>query len=130
VKLAFALAVAVLFGTGVHQLLQRDLVRVVVGFVLISHSAVLTLLASGLTRGDAPIYPLPKSVSDPLPQAMALTALVIGLAVVALLLTLLLRIARAYRVYGMHELGETEAEREERLREEAAHARAAEREAS
>ena len=57
-KLAFALAAATLFGTGAYLLLNRDLVRVVLGVVLISQAAVLTLIASGLTRGAAPINPL------------------------------------------------------------------------
>ena len=96
-KLAFALTAATLFGTGAYLLLHRDLVRVVLGVVLISQAAILTLIASGLTRGAAPIYPLARGeVSDPLSQAMALTAIVIGLAVTALLLVLILRVVQAY----------------------------------
>ena len=38
-NLAFALAAAVLFGTGAFMLLKRDLVRVVIGVSLVSHSA-------------------------------------------------------------------------------------------
>ena len=65
---------------------------------LISQAAVLTLIASGLTRGAAPIYPLTeRDVSDPLSQAMALTAIVIGLAVTALLLVLVLRVVAGVR---------------------------------
>ena len=58
-RLVFAAAIAALFGTGAYLLLRRDLVRVVIGFLLISQSAVLTLIASGIGRGNAPIYPLP-----------------------------------------------------------------------
>ena len=93
---------------------------------LISQAAVLTLIASGLTRGSAPIYPLPGGpVSDPLSQAMALTAIVIGLAVTALLLALVLRVVVAYRVRELDEVAEEEAERDERLEREDAgeHAR-------
>lgn len=119
--LAFAVAAATIFGTGAYLLLNRDLVRVVIGIVLISQAAVLTLIASGLSRGAAPIYPLPRDrVSDPLSQAMALTAIVIGLAVTALLLVLVLRVVRAYRTEELAEVAETEAEREERLEAEAA----------
>jgi len=50
-NLVFALAAATLFGTGAYLLLHRDLVRVVLGIVVISQAAVLTLIASGLTRG-------------------------------------------------------------------------------
>jgi multicomponent Na+:H+ antiporter subunit C len=116
VSLVFALAASVLFGTGAYLLLDRDLVRVVFGVVLISQAAVLTLVASGLTRGSAPIYPLGEGgVSDPLSQAMALTAIVIGLAVTALLLVLVLRVVHAYRSPELAELARREAERDARL---------------
>jgi multicomponent Na+:H+ antiporter subunit C len=116
VNLVFALAASALFGTGAYLMLDRDLVRVVFGVVLVSQAAVLTLVASGLARGSAPIYPLPKgSVSDPLSQAMALTAIVIGLAVTALLLVLVLRVVQAYRSPELAELAGREAERDARL---------------
>lgn len=115
-KLAFALAAATLFGTGAYLLLNRDLVRVVLGVVLISQSAVLTLVASGLTRGAAPIYPLTeRDVSDPLSQAMALTAIVIGLGVTALLLVLVLRVVLAFASRELDDVAEDEAERDAAL---------------
>ena len=110
-NLVFALAAATLFGTGAYLLLNRDLVRVVLGVVLVSQAAVLTLIASGLTRGAAPIYPLTEqTVSDPLSQGMALTAIVIGLAVTALLLVLVLRTVAAYESRELDEIAEDEAE--------------------
>ena len=112
-KLAFALVAATIFGTGAYLLLHRDLVRVVLGVVLISQAAVLTLIASGLTRGAAPIYPLTDGpVSDPLSQGMALTAIVIGLAVTALLLVLVLRVSLAFASREIDEVAEEEAERD------------------
>ena len=91
-NLFLALIVAVLFGTGATLLLKPDLFRVVVGLVLIANAASLTVIASGLRRGQAPIHPLVEGepVSDPLTQAMTLTALIIGFA------------AMAYRVYTTH----------------------------
>jgi multicomponent Na+:H+ antiporter subunit C len=92
-----ALVVSVLFASGTFLLLQRDLLRVVVGIILVSNSATLFIVASGLTRGESPIYPLPEDggVSDPLVQAMALTALVLGFGVALLL-------AMVYRLYASH----------------------------
>jgi multicomponent Na+:H+ antiporter subunit C len=117
--LIFALGVGVLFGTGAYLLLSRDLVRVVFGVAVISHASVLTLIASGLTRGRAAIYPLGgRTVSDPLSQAMALTAIVIGLAVTALLLALAMRVALAYRSQELDEVREEEVELDERLERE------------
>ena len=130
-KLVFALAASILFGTGAYLLLNRDLVRVVLGVAVISQAAVLTLIASGLTRGAAPIYPLPDGeVSDPLSQAMALTAIVIGLAITALLLVLVLRVVRAYRTEELDRLNREEAEREAQLEREEALEHASEEEAA
>ena len=114
-NLAFALTAATLFGTGAYLLLHRDLVRLVLGVVLISQAAVLTLISSGLTRGAAPIYPLVADVADPLSQAMALTAIVIGLAVTALLLVLVLRVVHAYESREIDEVAGEEAERDAAL---------------
>ncbi len=95
--LLLSAVIAILFGTGAFLMLKPDLFRVVVGMVMISNAAILALVASGLGRGAAPIHPLPEeTVSDPLVQAMALTAIVIGFGVTALLLSL------AYRVYASH----------------------------
>jgi multicomponent Na+:H+ antiporter subunit C len=116
VTLAFALSAGTIFGIGAYLVLNRDLLRVVLGIVLISQAATLTLMASGLTRGVAPIYPLSRGVvSDPLSQALALTAIVIGLAVTALLLALVLRVVRAYRSKELGEVAQEEAAREARL---------------
>ena len=115
-SLVFAMAAAALFGTGAYLVLHRDLVRVVLGIVIISQASVLTLIASGLVRGQAPIDPQPGTpVTDPLSEAMALTAIVIGLAVTALLLTLVLRVVDAYRVRDLDEVSEEEADEEARL---------------
>ncbi|UJA19427.1 sodium:proton antiporter [Thermoleophilia bacterium SCSIO 60948] len=121
-NLAFALAAAVLFGTGAYLLLNRDLVRVALGVVLISQAATLTIVASGLSRGEAPIYPFDDAAagetSDPLTQAMALTAIVIGFAVVALLLVLILRTVTAFRSRELDEIASEEAARDAELERE------------
>ena len=115
-KLIFALVAATMFGTGAYLALHRDLVRVVLGVVVISQTAVLMLIASGLTRGSAPIYPLTtRDVSDPLSQGMALTAIVIGLAVTALLLVLVLRVTDVFASRELDEIAEEEAERDAEL---------------
>ena len=115
-NLVFALAAACLFGAGAHLLLSRDLFRVVLGVAVISQAAVLTLIASAVVRGEAPIYPLSdEPISDPLSQAMALTAIVIGMAVTSLLLVLVLRLTETLRSRAIDQLAEDEVERDERL---------------
>lgn len=109
--LVFAIAAAIIFGAGTVLVLTNDLVRVAAGIVLISQAAVLVVMASGLHRGDAPILPLGSEVpSDPLVQAMALTAIVIGLAVTALLLAIIARVRATLHSLEFKELARDEAE--------------------
>lgn len=111
-NLLYALVIGTLFGSGVLLMLKGDLFRVVAGIVLVSNAANLTLMASGLTRGQAPILPLTpgEPVADPLVQAMTLTALVIGFAVTAVLLALSLGVYRSGRSVDLDDLSEQETE--------------------
>ena len=108
--IVISLAVAVLIGTGSYLLLKHDLVRVVIGILLISNGANLFIMSSGLSRGAAPIYPLPESgvVADPLVQAMTLTAIVITFGVAALLLSLIYRVYVAHATLDTDTLAEAE----------------------
>ena len=125
--LVFAAAAACLFGIGAYLLLSRDVLRLVFGVVVISQSAVLTLIASGLSRGSPPIAPPPDApVSDPLSQAMALTGIVIGTAITALLLALVLRVVRAYASPQLEDVKDEEAERDARVEREGARRQRAE----
>src|SRR5688500_2830825 len=91
--------------------------RVVVGLVLISNSAVLFIISARLTRGVVPIHPLggAGSVSDPLVQAMALTALVIGFGVAALLLAMVYRLYVSHRTVDTEEIADAEMREAEAL---------------
>ncbi|MCU0261194.1 MAG: Na(+)/H(+) antiporter subunit C [Ilumatobacteraceae bacterium] len=85
-----ALAAAVLFATGTWLLLQRRLSRIIVGLGLLGHGANLVLITAGGRRGTPPLIgeSEPSTFADPLPQAMALTALVITFGVTAFLLAM------------------------------------------
>jgi multicomponent Na+:H+ antiporter subunit C len=112
-----AFVFAVVFASGTFLLLQRDLTRVVVGIILISNSAVFFIIAAGLTRGVAPIHPLEGAgpVSDPLVQAMALTALVIGFGTAALLLAMVYRLYVSHRTVDAEEIADYEMRQAEAL---------------
>jgi multicomponent Na+:H+ antiporter subunit C len=90
VSLVLALATAALFGTGTWLLLQRRLSRIIIGIGLLGHGANLLLVMSGRRRGTAPVIGTddPANFADPLPQALALTAIVITFGVTAFLLAL------------------------------------------
>jgi multicomponent Na+:H+ antiporter subunit C len=95
--LKMAILIGVLFAGGVFCLLRRSVVRVVIGVSLISTGAnLLVFLSGGLTAGRPPMVAPGAKVpeapfADPLPQAMVLTAIVIGLGLTAFLLTLVFR---------------------------------------
>lgn len=112
-----ALVVSVVFASGTFLLLQRDLLRAVVGIILVSNSATLFVISAGLTRGEVPIYPLPEDggVSDPLVQGMALTALIIGFGVAALLLAMVYRLYVSHRTVDAEEVADHEMRQAEAL---------------
>ena len=84
---------AVLFACGVYAMLERSLTRVLIGFLLLGNAANLFLLIVMGRPGVAPFYGAadPSEMSDPLPQALTLTAIVITFAVSAFLLALIYR---------------------------------------
>lgn len=88
--ISIAIAAAVLFATGSWLLMQRRLTRIIIGIGLLGHGANLLLVSSGGQSGKAPIISGEGfgGYSDPLPQALALTAIVITFGVTALLLAL------------------------------------------
>jgi multicomponent Na+:H+ antiporter subunit C len=86
-----AVAVGVLYAVGAYLVLQRTLTRIVIGLAVMGHGANLLLLMAGGRAGQAPIVGATGPVSDPLPQALALTAIVITFGVAAFLLALAYR---------------------------------------
>lgn len=82
-----AFAAAMLFGTGTWLLLQRRLSRIIVGIGLIGHGSNILLMTSSDGRGVPPIIGSadPTDFADPLPQALALTSIVITFGVTAFL---------------------------------------------
>ena len=90
VNLVMAGTVGVLYGTGVTLLLSRSLMRVLIGVVVLGHGTNLLLQLAGGPPGRAPILGAvpPEEFTDPLPQALALTAIVITFALTTFLLAL------------------------------------------
>jgi multisubunit Na+/H+ antiporter MnhC subunit len=82
---------AVLFACGVYAMLERSLTRVLIGFLLLGNAVNLLLLIVMGVPGEAPFRGATGRTSDPLPQALTLTAIVITFAVSAFLLALIYR---------------------------------------
>jgi multicomponent Na+:H+ antiporter subunit C len=110
VSVLLAATAALLFGIGTYLLLQRKLSRIIIGLSLISHGANVLLMTSG-DRGLPPLIGSadPDDMADPIPQALALTAIVITFGVTALLLAL------AYRSWMLTDDDEVSDDIEDRL---------------
>ncbi|MFK4761245.1 Na(+)/H(+) antiporter subunit C [Microbacterium sp. ZW T5_45] len=91
VSLTLIIVMAVLFACGVYAMLERSLTRVLIGFLLLGNATNLLLLIVMGVPGNAPFYGAEDGMSDPLPQALTLTAIVITFAVSAFLLALIYR---------------------------------------
>lgn len=94
VSLVLIVVMATLIACGVYLLLERSLTRVVLGFLLIGNGVNLLILIMAGRPGIAPIVAdgiAPEEYTDPLPQALILTAIVITFAVSAFLLALIYR---------------------------------------
>lgn len=90
---ALIIAVGGLTMAGVYLITARSLSRIILGFTLLGHATVIGLVASGGAAGDAPIAPTedPALLTNPLPQALSLTAIVISFGLTLFLLALAAR---------------------------------------
>jgi multicomponent Na+:H+ antiporter subunit C len=123
-----AVLVFILFAGGLYLLLHRHLLNIVLGIALLSHGTLMSVLASGgwNEEGGAPLLPDSATVSieangvvakvsrldpaqfvDPLPQALILTAIVIGFGLLSFFMVL---VARTFESTGTMEAAEQRAE--------------------
>jgi multicomponent Na+:H+ antiporter subunit C len=111
-----SLIVAGLYAAGVYMLLRRSVIKMLIGLVLIGNAAnVMILSVSRFSRGGTPIIPqgqsvLPRTASDPVPQALILTAIVIGFGVLAFALALAKRVCDVMGTDDLDEMNPEEAE--------------------
>ncbi|MCR2813058.1 Na(+)/H(+) antiporter subunit C [Microbacterium sp. zg.Y1090] len=93
VSFTLVIIMGALFAAGVYAMLERSLTRVLIGFLLLGNAANLFLLIVMGRPGTAPFFGAAdaEQMSDPLPQALTLTAIVITFAVSAFLLALIYR---------------------------------------
>ncbi|WP_456272627.1 sodium:proton antiporter [Bacillus sp. AK031] len=99
--------VAILFSLGLYTIItEKHLIKMVIGFTIVESSLILLLmLISYKPDGTAPImdkqYEL---VVDPIPQALALTAIVIGGSVIAVMLALVIKIYKRFGTLNIDEV--------------------------
>lgn len=91
-ELLFSIAVGVLFATGIYMMLRRNLIKFIFGFSLMGNGINLLIFAMGrIKEGTPPIIGEHSAniVANPLPQALILTAIVIGFGFTGFALVLL-----------------------------------------
>lgn len=95
-ELLIALTIGSLVAAGLFRLLGHHRFDIIVGLILIGQAANLLIFTSGGLKHNAAAFvgkktPDPGQFADPLPQALVLTAIVIGFGILAFLLTLQIR---------------------------------------
>jgi multicomponent Na+:H+ antiporter subunit C len=109
-----AFVVGGLYAAGIYLMMRRSIVKLVLGLALLGHAANLLIFTSGrLTQGSPPLIEegqetLPAAAADPLPQALILTAIVIGFGVQAFAIVLLKRTYRAVRTDDLDNMKTTD----------------------
>lgn len=106
VPFIMVLAMGFLFACGIYLMLERSLTRVLLGFILLGNGVnLLIILTAG--RGTPPLTDgknlSTEGMSDPLPQALILTAIVITFAVTAFLLAMIYRSWRLVRADSLQD---------------------------
>ncbi|MBO9362166.1 MAG: Na+/H+ antiporter subunit C [Thermoflexus sp.] len=102
-----AFVIGGLYAAGLYMLMRRSIVKLIIGLALLSQAANLLVFTLGrLVRGSPPLIPtdastLTGSFADPVPQALILTAIVIGFGVQAFTIVL---VKRAYQTVGTDDL--------------------------
>ena len=97
------------------MLMQRNIIRIIVGFSLMDTGIHMVMVSIGyITGGTAPIIndavPLSDAVNrvvDPVPSALVLTAIVIGLGVTAVMLSFAVRIYKTRKTLMIDECAES-----------------------
>lgn len=87
-SIAIVVLIAVLFASGTYLVLQKSLTQVILGVGMLANGVNVLILGIGARPGESPIIGRDGEFTDPVPQALVLTAIVIGFGVTAFLLAL------------------------------------------
>jgi multicomponent Na+:H+ antiporter subunit C len=102
VDLSLAIVIGALYASGVYLILSRSIIKLLLGLGILSNAPNLLIFAAARPlRGMPPLVPKGQTAlavsSDPIPQALVLTAIVIGFGVLAFAVVLILQVYSAVR---------------------------------
>jgi multicomponent Na+:H+ antiporter subunit C len=113
-SLLMAILIGFLYAVSIYLLLRRSIVKLVLGILFLSYATNLMLFFAGGLTETSPAFADPNAgaeiiqTSDPLPQALILTALVIGFGVAAFSMVLIYRFYKETGTVDLDELSEPE----------------------
>ncbi|WP_439882858.1 NADH-quinone oxidoreductase subunit K [Pontibacter sp. MBLB2868] len=114
-EILLPLMIGTLFSVSLYFILHRHLFKLIIGLILFGLSTNLFLfVVGGLTRGGVAIIAQnkttipPESYADPVPQALLLTAIVIGFGIQAFAIVLIRRVYRAFKSNNLDDLRKME----------------------
>lgn len=112
--LVYAITIAALVGAGLYMMLSRHAVRMILGLTLLTNGAIFLIFFSGRVGATLPpVVPqgadvLAADAANALPQALVLTAIVIGFALTAFAVALALQAYRSLGTLDVREMQDAE----------------------
>ena len=109
-EVALALVIGALYAAGLYMMMRRSMVKLIAGLVLLGYASnLLIFVVSRLTRARPPLVPegvsgVAEPFADPVPQALILTAIVIGFGLQAFALVLVRRARQAVNSDDMDQM--------------------------
>lgn len=113
-EMILSILIGVLYTAGVYLLLRRSLVKLILGIIFVSNATnLLIFISAGLTQGKPDFIAregnkAAAAMADPLPQALVLTAIVIGFGIVAFTLTLKYKHHKQTGTYDLDQVKQTD----------------------
>lgn len=109
-----ALIIGVLFASSIYLMLNRNFFKVILGVIVFGYASIYFLfIISGVTQNNPPLIREEtaenlEKMADPLPQALTLTAIVIGIGVQLFVIVLLNRVYKVLKMEDLDELHTTD----------------------
>jgi multicomponent Na+:H+ antiporter subunit C len=109
-----SIVTGILFATGLYMMLRRSLTKLLIGLLLLANAAnLIVFVSTEPVKGHSPLVAegatvLEQSAADPLPQALILTAIVIGFGVLSFAVVLFSRVFLNTESDDSEELTQTE----------------------
>ena len=114
-SLLITIMAGILFAAGVFCLLRRNMTKIIIGIILLSQAANLLVFTMGGIIAHQPVFAdsttgeVAEGHADPVPQALVLTAIVIGFGLMVFTITLLMRAHKVLQSDDVNEFNHTDA---------------------